>query len=404
MEYYLKINPFRDDSMKSGKMKGIIAIFVVGILLFPAAQAYGKESFHVVKKLKIDVGHMVFNTEDNLIYTFSLHNLYVLDSVKNTVKENITIIDSSYSPIYKISGIGYNSQTHKIYLSVYPNEVIVLSAGNYSVLKKIKLSSTENENYGAWGVYVDENINTIYVRTSKGYTVINGKNDSMVGIIPCEWSFHNDHLDLKHSTMWFWNIDKIIVRDLRTWNVVRIINITNKNYWFQDPWVWSYGDRVVIEDEVTGYMLEYSTDNYRFIRVWNVSALGLYPSSGFSPGAYDSQNHILYATFGMFINLTVTEMGIMAIDMDNLRVVAEMKNVTWTDTLHAHGELQICGVNPKSHYLYVSVKNPNESKNLLIYSLGTESNGEYAMIFYAMVGVVVAIIAIVAVLYLRKRK
>ena len=363
----------------------ILSISLIFILLSPlgmsAEQNYNYE-FHLVKKLPVSVEGMAFNLHSKLVYAYSSRNLYVIDALTEEIKKKVVVLDSSYnSPIYSLNGIGFNPNTNKIYLSAATNEVWVMNASDYKITKKIKISSTENPNYRASSITVDEKTNMIYVESKLPpppdsympvcrYTVINGNNDTMVKIIPY------GALDFYHNALCIWEVVNITVEDLNSEKIIKIIktNISENDFLLWDnPHIYFSANRLFILSEMRGIM-EYDMKNYRIMRYWNLKQLGLKEGDGLGIGAYDSDNHILYATYQYPINSTSFATGIMAVNTDNGNILAKMSDITWSDLYGHGGSAWIVDVNPVTHNLYACIKEQQStSAELVIYSLQRNS-------------------------------
>ncbi len=381
------------------------AIFLIFILLSPLGMSAGQHynyEFHPVKKLPISVGGIAFNPHSKLVYAYSSRNLYVIDALTEEIKKKVVVLDSSYnSTIYSLSGIGFDPNTNKIYLSAAINEVWVMNASNYKITKKIKISSMENPNYGAGNIYINENTNMVYVATNNGYTVINGNNDTMVKIIPY------GALDFYHNALWVWKGENITVENLNSGEVIKIIktNISeiNATSW-ENPQMYFSANRLFISSNMKGIM-EYDIKNYKLLQYWNLNQLGLREGDSLSIGAYDSNNHILYATHTYPINLTSFATGIMAVNADNGNILAKMNNITWSDLYGHGGSAWIVGVNPATHNLYVCIKEAQStSAELMIYSFQISSTLDYLTISVIIIVSVGASIVGICIYYKKARR
>ncbi len=382
----------------------LIAILLVFTLISPHSLCENAHySFHQFKKLSVDAHSLTFNLRDNLIYACSSRDIYVIDSTTDSIEKKINVIGSDYPPIYYISGIGFNSQTGKIYISVYPDEVLVMNADNYHIVKKIKISSTNNPNYGASAVYVNEKTNMIYVRSSliPKYTVINGKNDTMVGLIP------SGALDFEHDALWTWGRDpgyeyyNLTVWNLQNMKVVKRIVTPisfNNNFW-ENAALHHFGSKIYVMN--MGYpakrALIYSTDNYRYLATWSDLRIN-------DMSAFDSNKNVIYGTYHESVNLTSWSLGISAIDANSGKIIGKEGNLTWSDGYHHLGEVSILGVNPETHRIYVSINYGNNSTALISYYLSYSHSVKSSYIQGTIIGVALVIIIIGLCIYWRYRK
>ena len=211
-----------------GNVLLIFTVIVLGLLLFTAYSSGGemKYCFGQQKKILIDVNSLTFNEKDELLYACSSRNLYVLNSHTDVILKNITILGSNYSSIYQINGLAFNSKTYRLYIGVYPNEVLVMNAQNYKIIGEIKVdvSTPVNPNYESSGILVDEKTNMIYVKTQLQdsshrysfvgkYIVIDGKTNSVKGLIP------GGIIDFEHNYLWTWGMSNFTYYNLTAFNL-----------------------------------------------------------------------------------------------------------------------------------------------------------------------------------------
>ena len=347
------------------------AIFLIFILLSPlgmGAENSYEYSFHLVKKLPIDVNQMVYNMKDKVIYTYDRNNLIVIDATTNTIQKEILMINDSYnSMIYGLRGIGYNPVTKKIYLVASLNETWVVNANNYHIIKKIHTESLMGGS-GVYPIYVDEKTNTVYVQTYLGYVVIDGKKDTFIKTIV------GGVLDFEHNAIWNGYTDDtnktyiIKITDISTGKVIKIIKANipeDKLYW--SPQMYEFGDKLFVQSSIGTSIIEYDMYNYKILHVWK--------DVGFNFGYYDNNNQLLYGTYSNITGSKVKhEYGILAFDTSNGLVVGKMDNITWKYDYQEYNPISIISVNPITHNLYVSVKNAQSEKTeLQIYTVGGTS-------------------------------
>ncbi len=152
-------------------------------------------------------------------------------------------------------------------------------------------------------------------------------------------------------------------------------------------------------------IMEYNMKNYKLLQYWNLKQLGLREGNGLSIGAYDSNNHILYATHLYFINFTSFATGIMAVNADNGNILAKMNNITWGNLYGHGGSAWIVGVNPVTHNLYARVKEAqSKSAELMIYSLQRISTLDYVTISVIIITAGGVLIAGLWIYHRRKTK
>ena len=347
----------------------ISVIFLIFILLFPSisAERNYEYSFHLVKKLPINVNQMVYNMEDKLIYTYDSHEIIVMDATTNTIQKEILMINDSYnSMIYGLRGIGYNPVTKKIYLVASINETWAIDANNYHVIKRIHTESLMGYS-GVYPIYVDEKTNTVYVQTYFGYIVIDGKKDTFIKTIS------DGVLDFEHNAIWNGYTDDtnktyiMKITDISTGKVIKMIKTDipeDRLYW--SPQMYKFGDKLFVQSSIGLSIIEYDMNNYKILHIWK--------DVNFKLGYYDNNKQLLYGTYSTryFMNGSgeKDEHGILAFDTSNGMVVGKIDNITWKYDFQICNPISIISVNPITYNLYISVKKAQSEKTeLQIYTV-----------------------------------
>ncbi len=394
----------RVDKIQTMKIAVVCAVM---ILLIPGVVGvFPQHTFREVKEVRIYISHMTFNAGKRLIYATSSDSIYVLSSQTLTIIKEVKIINSS---VYQIAGIGFNPTTNKLYISVWPNEVIVMNAKDYSIMKRMKVSSLTHKLYGNAEVYVDSRTDMIYVATLNEtdenhivpiYLVINGKEDKIENYIP------RGALDFAHNAEWIWETGTrdymLLVKNLNTGKREYELDTHipwNSTEWNPRPRMHVSCNHLYIVSGM-GRALVYDTDNATLLHRWSHMGNDLSDLT-----AFDCRHSVAY---GLVVggNITTITYGIRAIDLKSGTKLAELKNITTATTTEPSG-IKILGVDPSTSYLYVEVneyEKPNSSY-MVAYSLHPEKKGyePNTTLLLSIAVVVIASVGIIAYIINRKR-
>ncbi len=363
-----------------------IALIIVAVLVIPATfgtEHVGQMHFKVMEKVHLSLAGLAFDDRDNKIFGISENNLYVL-SPQMKVEKKITLSNATYGPTGK--GIAFNPATNKIYISMWPNKIMVLNAKNYSIIKKIELDSIcVDPNLGAATPYIDVQRNMIYVKTGSGtesrFISINGKNDSLGK----EYPF--GALNFNKNELWVWNSSashyNINIYSLSSGKLIKTIQTSisvNNSYILRFS-----GDRAFVEYycDDDNIITEYNTTAYSIVQSWNTTKF-IAPPGSMGIAGYDSGNHIAYAIYTMPLqnNASLHQEGMMAINADNGEILARETNITVNKEYEINKFGYLLGIDPATHNLYVGIFQPHSmmpptvSTDIIVYSLeSSESSG-----------------------------
>ncbi len=397
-------------SKKTYMLEKTLVLLSLFILLVPGALAGAAQgpAFHEVKKLKMNVRVMAFNPDSGVIYAGASRTLYVLSSATYSVEKKIDLLNS-YPSVYHITGIGYNSNTGKLYIAAWPDKILVLNAQNYQTIKVIKTTSPGKLYEEVSNVYVNSHTNVIYVKllneTSQYsytpmYAVINGKNDTLSGFIDY------GALYFAHNEIWIWTRGiknfTIQVRSLSDGKVKREITapVSQLNGSWENPKMHVFSSLLYIHPAGSAEVLVYDLNHYSLLHHWKNMSL---KETTFS--AYDAKYNVLFGVQETPVNFTAYSVGLVAIDASTGRTVAQLGNLS-SHSLYGGGALRILGVGPRGH-IYVSVqKNAEDEDYLCVYSF-TATNSEapeYSFAFIAGLLTAGALVAVALYAFFRMRR
>ncbi len=390
----------------------IFSFAVILLVLLSIAHVSGATAINekpkIINKIDLPITDVAFNSRKNIVYGCTNDTLYVFNAQNQVIRKVQLLAHDNYMHFLRF--VAYNPRTNKIYLAEEPSTIIVLNGNNYSVIKKLELSLSENPNSWINGITVDSSENMVYLDDFDTYCVINGENDTFLRV------FHfKGALDLRHHYLWSWSRDVgygnyyIVVRDLSNMSVVREIKTPvpfNDSGWVE-PQVNVFGSYFYVEN-YTGYTYVYSTDNYSLVNNFTLK-------EGTVLKAFDAKYNVLYSQYISWSNKTGIYMGVSMVDSTTGKILSSLPNLTYNDGNMHLGTLYIVGVSPGTHLVYVAISSSNNThytKYLLACSFVAEQNKSSEQSYsqnpmlmkWVIAGAFATMVALIVIIYAIHRK
>ncbi|NPA75671.1 MAG: hypothetical protein GXO25_06285 [Euryarchaeota archaeon] len=413
--------------MKGGVSPYAVFAVVITVALLSASAAAGtvqeKKHLYLIKKLHPgDIYGMAYNPRKNLVYlTSSNSTLYVINPENYREIKVVNPFHRFQQSTFTSSPVIYDESTDSIYiLNTLFGKLFVINAENYQVVKTLNLSNVIPSAHA----YMFLNGGLLYIfpttMPSSGYSVINTKNNSVAGSIPY------GALDPEHGTEW-------VPESNGTGAYFKIVNLASGkevkevpiklNYpmlsWSDMQFVDCSGFMFIYTHYGTAgtgmLLMEYNTSTYKLEGVWNTTSLGFGLYAQFSIDACDSSLHVIYGMFEEPINATSRRVGVFA--MNTAGQMVAKRNITTLPFNNNGISINILGVEPHNHELYVSMVNtttspyqpPNSSDDVVeIYSFNNQTepgnNTGLSNTELYIIGGITAIAIIVAAVVIGRKK
>lgn len=348
-------------------------------------------------------GNIVVNSITNRIYTsnFKDANVSVIDGANNQVIDTIivgdrperVVVNPNINRIYLFNNSGSITDSHGTISS--SGTVVVIDGSNNQV---IDTTVTETK---ISGIGINTETNRIYVSLSKSILVINGLNNQAIDTIELDFSPGSISVNSTTNLIYITNEDKVIVIDGSNNEVIFTVNLMDSV------------ENIAV-NPVTNRIYVTSDNTIRVIDGSNNEVIDSINLIGFTISEIEANsvsNHI-YVIDGFSSNLSIIEgltnqvvetvnLGISPIDLavntiTNLIYVAEVSNKVVVidgssnkliDTVKV-GDIPIgIEVNPETNRIYVANKGSNDisvidgSTNRVINTINTaEFDGEICAI------------------------